>query len=1847
MVITIAIVFSVQSSFFVQKYAKYEKKLLTNYIPKTLQKINDQTNDIDLILSNWARNDNLQLLQHSDTANQKRKNLFVTLLQLEVSFIGFYNKDNQPIFTDLKDISTAQHLQVKEITNELPLRQPVLFNHFFISSVYKGLLNIESIPMVIVSRPILDDNGEITGTIIMGRIIDSNVLYRMFGRESFTVSFYYRGNPTLPSTIRLIFGSLTQENPIRIETDKQSFQSSAYHLINDLNGYPDFLIKINTISELEKIRNTTLIQLIVVILVSGAIIIVVVIVLVNNTVLKRILKFDRAVSEFTNQGSTTIRLKDMEQDELSNLTSNINVMVNNLVQLAETAKEQERRFRDILNNVRLYGVIIDENLKIKYVNDFFKLMLDYKESDLLGTNFFDMIIPPQNQEKLKADFIDLFELRKYITNFETDFVTNTGSKRNAVLNLTLMHDTKNKVIGVAILAQDITDYKSALDRIENREKYLRALTETAQLLLSNREEIPFTKFSELIGTACNAQAVQFFFNQELNGIDTTFRIVSEWYSSDEFKHDMTGFSTPISYRTMGLSEWYDQFTQGKSIQQNASRLDKNKRNLLQQFSFKSIVLIPLTSGDEFRGILLISFKTSEVELSDAEMDFLKTASNYISQVLLREQIYHTLELETTYLAGLFESAPEGIVIFNPNNTVRLINQKFTDIFGYSKDELIGKELDEFIVPDEYRTEGQSISESAVKGNYINRESVRKNKNGEYIYVSILGAPIRYGLEVHGIIGLYRDISDKKRQEGELQQSNSRNELLYKLTELITIHQQPEEIYNFAFDHIHTHYKVDKQAIWFLETDGHYRCRAVYNLDQKVQELTNMLLDKFHDQHRYKELFIVNTSEVQIDELKSNLLKHNLHTIGCFPILSNRLPIGFYFVYFNEEHELKEDERKVFNAIADTLANSERHLRSNTLLKQSEEKFRTLFHSAKDGLLLLSSELLVIDVNPAFCYYFGKKKISLFNKSISNELPIEVVRKLQELIETHLDHLETITTDFSVKNKDGNSVTLEAKINKISVGSELRYFISFSDVTDTRRTEKLQSFLYEISRAANLSKSIDEFCELIHIQLRKLFSAENFYIALYDIFSKMYSFPYQVDEFDEPISGSVPLANSLTDFVRKTKHPLLINNNELDEITQTQKLTIVGNKANSWLGVPLITKSGVIGVAVVQTYNPHTEYTQNDMDAFTVAAEQIAVMIEKKRVEDQIIQSELRYRQLFTNNQAIQLLIDPMNLNLLDVNPAASDYYGYTNDELRQLTYDKIQIGTNEVIKELFENVITNQINFRECKHILANGSIRDVEEFLSPVLINEKTVIYAILHDVTSRKEAEAEVKRLATLVESASEAITITDVNGTIIYVNPAFVKLTGFSKQETIGKTPNILKSFHHSEEFYKEFWNTISKGEVWSGRFVNRSKTGAIFYGDATVVPLRNEIGDLQGYAKIERDVTQELELKEKLERSQRLASVGQLTAGVAHNFNNLLTAIIGNIGLAKMISNPEAISYLNIAEQAGNRASDIVRQLLVFSRKKQLEKKILNISLLLHEVNKLVKETIDKRIEIKFCEPKEELTIIGDVGQIHEVILNICMNASDALKVIKESSGKPKRIDITASRVTITKEVAEKEPDGHDGDFVRISISDTGTGMTPEVIKHIFEPFFTTKEQGKGTGLGLATVYGIIKQHDGWIAVESQLYIGTTFHIFLPYQSGTVESMDAKLSSDSAMSFGTETILLIDDEEVIRVLGQSILTKLGYKVLTASNGQEGWEVYQKNSDDIKLILLDLLMPVMSGTELLRLISRSNFKPRIIICTGMSEEPIPTIPGIDAFSVISKPYKVTELAKIVRTAIDTLKN
>lgn len=362
---------------------------------------------------------------------------------------------------------------------------------------------------------------------------------------------------------------------------------------------------------------------------------------------------------------------------------------------------------------------------------------------------------------------------------------------------------------------------------------------------------------------------------------------------------------------------------------------------------------------------------------------------------------------------------------------------------------------------------------------------------------------------------------------------------------------------------------------------------------------------------------------------------------------------------------------------------------------------------------------------------------------------------------------------------------------------------------------------------------------------------------------------------------------------------------------------------------------------------------------------------------------------------------------------------------------------------------------------------------------------------------------------------------------------------------------------------------------------------------------------------------------------------MAGGVAHDFNNLLTAILGNLAIAqeRLSADAPCRDLLTEAEQAGWRAAELTAQLLGFARRKPLQLEPLHIIRAVDETVAILKRSFDPRISIDVIPAPALWTVNADGGQVNQVVLNLCLNARDALP----NGG---QIVVEATNIVISEADAARNVDARPGEFVRLRVTDTGLGMPEDVRRRVFEPFFTTKPPGSGTGLGLAMAFGIVRQHDGWIECESQIGKGTRFDVFLPRSTGTPVVPDVGTQSTSG---GSETILLVDDEAMIRTLGSTLLTQLGYRVVLAQDGIAALDTYEQNREHIHLIILDLTMPRLSGRDTFRRLRELNPQVKVIFSSGYSAEALRDDEMANAAGFVSKPYRIGDLTRAVRGALD----
>ncbi len=640
---------------------------------------------------------------------------------------------------------------------------------------------------------------------------------------------------------------------------------------------------------------------------------------------------------------------------------------------------------------------------------------------------------------------------------------------------------------------------------------------------------------------------------------------------------------------------------------------------------------------------------------------------------------------------------------------------------------------------------------------------------------------------------------------------------------------------------------------------------------------------------------------------------------------------------------------------------------------------------------------------------------------------------------------------------------------------------------------------------------------------------------------------------------------------------------------------------------------------------------------------LPVILEKMQTQAELNRSEERYRSLYENNHAVMLVVDPEKGVIVDANPAAAAWYGWSREELRGKKISEINtLPTNEILTDIARAGRREEweLFFR---HRRADGSVRDVEIFSGPVTIGGRSLLYSIIHDVTEKKRAEEELiyrnMILSTQQEASIDGILVVDENNSFVSCNHRFAEMWGIPARlmeekedglvlklltEQVADPRRFLAGVHHLHERNE----TTSKEEFLLA-------DGRVF--EHYAAPMVGEDGHYFGRVWYFRDITGQKKLEAQYLHAQKLESIGTLAGGVAHDFNNILTVIVGlgQMAIMKMAEDDANRSSIGGILEAAERASHLTKQLLLFSRNERSELRPVDLNDVIGAMAKFLHRIIGDDIVLKQAFHSEPLPILADSHHLEQVLMNLAVNARDAMPNGGEFllRTEPAMLD---ERFVISHGF------GKPGTYASLIVSDSGMGMTKEVQKRIFEPFFTTKAAGKGTGLGLAVVYGIVKQHEGYITVQSEPRRGTTFRIYLPLTDQELQKIGSRHAPPIAG--GSETILLAEDDEQVRGLMASVLTEAGYNVLVAVNGKEAIQKFRDYPGSIRLLIFDLIMPEMNGKEASDKIRKLKPEVKTIFCSGYAPDVIREKVYLeDARWLIYKPISPRELLKMARRALD----
>jgi PAS domain S-box-containing protein len=810
--------------------------------------------------------------------------------------------------------------------------------------------------------------------------------------------------------------------------------------------------------------------------------------------------------------------------------------------------------------------------------------------------------------------------------------------------------------------------------------------------------------------------------------------------------------------------------------------------------------------------------------------------------------------------------------------------------------------------------------------------------------------------------------------------------------------------------------------------------------------------------------------------------------------------------------------------------------------------------------------------------------------------------------------------------------------------------SFRDVTARRRAECVQEAVYRISHTAHTADTLQELLRAIHEIVGELMPAKNFYVSLYDAETDRLEFPYFVDEYDS--ARDIPprkLRKGLTEYVLRTGQPLLATPEVYEQLVAAGEAELIGAPSIDWLGVPLKVKERTIGVVVTQTYSQGVRYGESERDILTFVSSQMAMAIERKRVED-------AWRE---QSELLQRIVDNIPVMLVFLDEQGQLQWG-NREWTRTLGYDNAEASERDIFAELYPDPVERQRlrdsvgapvgQWTDFRTRSRRGAILDTIWANAPLMGGGWL---AIGMDVSDRKRAE---ERYRSFIAQSSEGVSRLEIDppvpiklpeeeqidqlyagARIAECNDAMARMYGYNEAtELIGTK---LADLHNvTDPTNRDQIRTF----IRAGYRISDSETREHDRERRPRVFLNNVVGFVEDGHLVrvwgtQRDVTEQRHLEEQFRQAQKMEAVGQLAGGIAHDFNNLLTAILGNTQLLLRELPPGDSKRGDVEEirKASERAASLTRQLLAYSRRQMLQPEVLDLNVVVAEMDKMLRRLIGEHIALVASLAPDLGRVRADPNQIEQVIVNLAVNARDAMP----DGGK---LTIETANVNLDETFAQAHLGAVPGSYAMLAVTDTGAGMDAAVRTHLFEPFFTTKEVGKGTGLGLATVYGIVKQSGGYISVYSELGRGSSFKIYLPRIATPAATPAGPPKGGPAR--GSETVLVVEDEPAVLTLSRRALEAQGYVVLAASDAAAALRVVERHGGTIHLLLTDVVMPGLSGRELADRLVAQRPGIRVLYMSGYPGDAVVqhgTLPSGSAF--LQKPFSPDGLARKVRDMLD----
>ena len=916
-----------------------------------------------------------------------------------------------------------------------------------------------------------------------------------------------------------------------------------------------------------------------------------------------------------------------------------------------------------------------------------------------------------------------------------------------------------------------------------------------------------------------------------------------------------------------------------------------------------------------------------------------------------------------------------------------------------------------------------------------------------------------------------------------------------------------------------------------------------------------------------------------------------------------------------------------------------------------------FHALPMGIVRVRGRVLVA-VNPRFCEMTGYPAEELEGNPTARLFASEAdYQRMGETVYADLKNHGAASCQTKMRCRDGSviEVTLTS-IHSAPTLAEVTFVVM--DVTKSRRAEQelfwqnreLTAF-HRISEVMLSGQSAQSIFDTIARETSGMTDFPMVAIELCDFERAVmvYRGAHGIPLHEMPSPFEVPMDVSLSGQVAHTGEPLVECNISDRREYAAPILRMLG--VQTFVCVPIKSDGQVVGTLSL-SHREKISVEPRVVKAAGSLANYLATLFDRLQAREAVSRSEAELSTVYDRVPSVLCLFDEQ-LQIVRANLAASEFAGRTGADAGPVRVGEFFhchcaaekdgvcgqpancLGC-DLRRVLLETLTTgkSQRQIRMTKAIIRNGVPVDVVLLVSTerIQLGHTVRVLMCLEDITKNVRADEQIRSQAALLDITGDAIFVRDFSDRIIYWNEGAHRLYGWTPDEAVGRTANELMPDNSLFESTRAL-HTVQHHDAWNGEVKQKSRDGREHIIQSRWTLVREPDGKPKAILVVNTDITEKKQLESQLLRGQRLESIGTLASGLAHDLNNVLAPIMMAVQFIKDNTEDDGMrACFQTLETCSRRGADIIRQVLMFARGVEGERILLNPKHLIQEMQRIANETFPRAIEINTRISKQPCVLLGDATQIQQVIMNLCVNARDAMPHGGTLTIGLDKKELDAAGVAI-------HPKAKAGSYVVISVTDTGTGIPPELVDKIFDPFFTTKPLGQGTGLGLPTVLGIAENHGGFVHLETKPGAGTTFFVYIPTAPGEATGENRSGPAEPANGNG-ELILVVDDEPSVRKLASAILIRGGYRTVTAAEGREGAKIYEAQHRDIKLVVSDLMMPQLDGPGMLRGLRQIEPGLKSIIITGLGEENrIAEAKAAGADLILNKPFAADQLLALVK--------